>query len=174
MLSTKSIFASFFFSIAKKFENKKKGFKCALPKKWKFFNLRTYGDFQKKNSCRQGLRSHFSNNFVMIVYWSSTTITWYVNCPSSEKLSNSPLCDAVNVEQNPKNIVVGDPPQGGHPSMWCSQCWADSKKLNRARPPSGGSACACHLTDLESDKGMSQLSLDIFTATNSKFCHKLR
>ena len=51
----------------------------------------------------------------MIVYWISTTITWYVNCPSSEKLSNSPLCDAVNVEQNPKNIVVGDPPQGGSP-----------------------------------------------------------
>ena len=50
----------------------------------------------------------------MIVYWISTTATWYVNYPTSEKLSNTSLCDAVNVEHNPKNLVpVGrDPPLG--------------------------------------------------------------
>jgi len=48
----------------------------------------------------------------MIVYWVSATTTWYVNCPSSEKLSNTALCDAVNVEQNPKHVAKGDPPQG--------------------------------------------------------------
>ncbi len=47
----------------------------------------------------------------MIVYRISTTATWYVNCLTSEKLSNTPLCDAVNVEQNPKN-VVGVGPRG--------------------------------------------------------------
>ena len=47
----------------------------------------------------------------MIVYWVSATTTWYVNCPSSEKLSNTALCDAVNVEQNPKHVAKGDPPQ---------------------------------------------------------------
>ena len=54
----------------------------------------------------------------MIVYWVSATTTWYVNCPSSEKLSNTALCDAVNVEQNPKNVAEGDPPQGVTPSVY--------------------------------------------------------